>query len=415
MKKYTIWLITGLTGTVLVALLYLQALYFKEVVEICTEQFDLQAGRSLRKVARDLEHDLEANPIYADLNIFERVNGAELDGALTQALHNNGIDLDYHFAVVSTDGREVYHCDDYEEPGYQAIYQEILFLHSPRAQMGVLKVHFPERQRYILETMNYMIPVVVLTFVLLVMFILTIWTALRQKRLSEIKNDFINNMTHELKTPISSISLAAQMLSDTSMPKTEKSMARLTGVIVDETRRLRYLVDKVLQMSMFDRHEARTFKMEDVDVNTLVNDVVGTFRLKVENNGGTLTANLDATEAIVRADEMHLTNVIFNLLDNAVKYRSEERPLALSVTTHCDDDMLIVTVSDNGIGIRHDDLRKVFERFYRVGTGNVHNVKGFGLGLAYVQNVVQTLKGTIHAESTYGEGTSFIIKLPLIK
>ena len=193
-------------------------------------------------------------------------------------------------------------------------------------------------------------------------------------------------------------------------------LGQISDVINDETKRLRFQVEKVLQMSMFDRQKA-TLKIEQIDANSAIFNIVNTFKLKVEKYGGKITARLDAMDAIVDVDEMHFTNVIFNLLDNAVKYRSEERPLNLTVgSRNIDNDTALeVTVADNGIGIRRDDLKKVFDKFYRVSTGNRHDVKGFGLGLAYVRKMVDELGGTISVESEFGQGTTFIIILPLSK
>ena len=268
-------------------------------------------------------------------------------------------------------------------------------------------------QRYIFASVRFIIPAIIFTLVLLIIFIFTIYTIFRQKKLTEIKNDFINNMTHEFKTPISSISLAAQMLSDPAVAKSETMFKHISQVIVDETKRLRFQVEKVLQMSMFDR-KAATFKRKELDANILVNDTVNTFRLKVESTGGTIDAHLDAEDAIVFVDELHFTNVLFNLLDNAVKYKSAERPLHLNVTTRNEGNRLVLSIEDNGIGIRREDLKKIFEKFYRVHTGNRHDVKGFGLGLAYVHNVIKALGGSIHAESEYGKGTKFLISIPLM-
>ena len=250
---------------------------------------------------------------------------------------------------------------------------------------------------------------------MLIIFVYTIIVAFRQKKLTEMKNDFINNMTHEFKTPISSISLAAQMLNDQSVRKSPTMLQQISTVINDETKRLRFQVEKVLQMSMFDRGRS-SLKIEDVDANAAIFNIVNTFKLKVEKYGGSIEANLDAMNAIVEVDEMHFTNVIFNLLDNAVKYRSQERPLRLQVNSRdIGEDSLEVTVADNGIGIRRDDLKKIFEKFYRVNTGNRHDVKGFGLGLAYVRKMVDELGGTINVESEINVGTKFIIILPLSK
>ncbi len=228
-----------------------------------------------------------------------------------------------------------------------------------------------------------------------------------------MKNDFINNMTHEFKTPISSISLAAQMLNDDSVRKSPTMMQHISTVINDETKRLRFQVEKVLQMSMFDRQKA-TLRLQEIDANKTISNIVSTFKLKVESCGGHIESDLAADDAIVEVDEMHFTNVIFNLLDNAVKYRREDVPLTLRVSTaDISPERLEIRVSDNGIGIRRDELKKIFEKFYRVPTGNRHDVKGFGLGLAYVHKMIGELRGEIRVESEFGQGTTFIIILPL--
>lgn len=205
------------------------------------------------------------------------------------------------------------------------------------------------------------------------------------------------------------------MLNDQSVRKSPTMLQQISTVITDETKRLRFQVEKVLQMSMFDRQRS-TLRLEDVDANAAIFNIVNTFKLKVERYGGNITADLDAMNAIVNVDEMHFTNVIFNLLDNAVKYRSEERPLQLHVSSRdIENERLEITIGDNGIGIRREDLKKIFEKFYRVSTGNRHDVKGFGLGLAYVRKMVDELGGTITVESELNVGTKFIIILPLSK
>ena len=345
--------------------------------------------------------------------LVNRIDYAALDSDLQAAFRSNGINMPFHFYIATSDGREVYRCRDYDEEGSEVTFQQTLFPNDPPAQTGVLYIHFPDTRDYILSSVRFMIPALVFTLVLLLIFVYTIYTIFRQKRLTEIKNDFINNMTHEFKTPISSVSLAAQMLGDPTITKSEAMTKHLCDVIGDETKRLRFQVEKVLQMSMFDK-KAATFKRRETDAQALVTDVVNTFRLKVETSGVTIDTNLTAQRATVFIDEIHFTNVLFNLLDNAVKYKDSERPLKLCVSTRNEGGRLFITIADNGIGIRRDDLRKIFDKFYRVHTGNRHDVKGFGLGLAYVNNVVRALGGTIHAESEYGRGTSFIISLPLM-
>ena len=365
---------------------------------------------------RFLLDDVALRMIYkaSDKSIGERVNFKKLDNYLKSNFINNGVELLYHFSVIDKDGREVYRCSDYEDGGSEDSYTQPLFQNDPPAKMSIVKVHFPGKKDYIFDSVSFMIPSMIFTIVLLITFIFTIYIVFRQKKLTEMKNDFINNMTHEFKTPISSISLAAQMLRDPAVAKSDAMFKHISGVIVDETKRLRFQVEKVLQMSMFDR-KAATFKRKEVEVNALIHDTVNTFRLKVEASGGQIEAHLDAIDDVVFVDEMHFTNVIFNLLDNAVKYKAEDRPPHLIVSTNNpNDEKLEITIQDNGIGIRRDNLKKIFEKFYRVHTGNRHDVKGFGLGLAYVHNVVKALGGSIHAESEFGKGTKFIINIPLM-
>ncbi|MBD5186018.1 MAG: HAMP domain-containing histidine kinase [Bacteroides sp.] len=349
--------------------------------------------------------------------IAERADSAVVEGYMRSEFANNGLDLPFEFAVVNRMGAPVYRTSGYApaDAGRNSMFVQTLFPNDPKNKMNYIKVYFPTKDNYIFSSIRFMIPSFIFTFILLVVFIYTIVVAFRQKKLTEMKNDFINNMTHEFKTPISTISLAAQMLNDGSVVKSEKMLSHISGVINDETKRLRFQVEKVLQMSMFDRQKA-TLRLTDVDANTAVANIVHTFKLKVEKYGGSIESHLDAMDSMVNVDEMHFTNVIFNLLDNAVKYRREDTPLKLVVTTRdVSNHKIRITVADNGIGIRRDDLKKIFEKFYRVSTGNRHDVKGFGLGLAYVHKMVGELGGEITVESEINQGTKFNIILPLTK
>lgn len=344
----------------------------------------------------------------------ERLNVKLLDQDIKVELSNNGIKIPYHFVVYTADGREIYRCPDFEEEGSDEAFVQELFRNDLQSKMGIIKVHFPNLNKYLFSSIRFLLPSVVFTLVMLVTFIFTIMVIFRQKRVSEMRNDFINNMTHELKTPISSISLAAQMLTDKDVSKNETVMAHVSKVILDESKRLRMLVDKVLQMSMFEKAKS-VLKKKELDVNELIQGVVETFNLKVDYAGGEIHTNLVAKYPRIYADEMHFTNVIFNLLDNAVKYKNNDKSLELLIRTWNDDKSLYISIKDNGMGIKKDNLKKIFEKFYRVHTGNVHNVKGFGLGLAYVKKIVTEHGGTIHAESEIGKGTEFIITLPVDK
>ena len=381
-----------------------------------------EASRSLQEVIRNRyvhQRDLMDEVIYKMLYtaskqpLEQRVNFRALDRDLQAELLHNGIDIPYHFTVSTSDGREVYRCADYQPEGKEHTYSQVLFSNDPPNKMGILKIHFPTMNSYIYSSVRFMIPALFFTVVLCMAFIYTLFVIFRQKKVTELKNDFINNMTHEFKTPISTISLAAQMLTDESVTKSPQMLQHITGIINDETKRLRFQVEKVLQISLFDRQKA-TMKMRELNADELLTGVVNTFALKVEKNGGTIVTNLEAEDSTIYADEMHITNVVFNLMDNAVKYKRDDEALRLTIRTWNEQDKLYLSIQDNGIGIKKENLKRVFDRFYRVHTGNLHNVKGFGLGLAYVKKVIQDHRGSIRAESEFGVGTKFIIVLPLL-
>ena len=361
---------------------------------------------------KNLIEDVIYSILYtaSDSPLERRIDFIELDQILNAELNNNGISIPYHFTVYNNNGQKVYQCTEYEEKGSSHSFTEPLFKNDPVQSGGTLEVHFPDLSHYIWRSMWFIMPSVVFTLILLITLIMTLTQLVRQKKLTELKNDFINNMTHEFKTPISSISLAAQMLGDDTIKKTPALTQRLTSTIIDETKRLRFQVEKVLQMSMYSNQQAN-LHMKEVDINELIASVCHTFALKVEKNHGKIITKLQATSPTTCVDDMHFTNVIFNLMDNAVKYKRPDADLELVVETWNEPGHLCISIKDNGIGIKKEDLKRIFDRFYRVHTGNLHDVKGFGLGLAYVHKIVKDHKGTITAESEYGIGTKFIIKL----
>lgn len=350
----------------------------------------------------------------SESSLEDRLNSDLLDSYLTSALRRNGVDIPFHYRVLSADGREVIRCSDYDAVGEEEYYKQTLFRSDPSSKVGILQVHFPTMDEYIWGVAKRMTPMMGFTFVLLLLFLYTIYQLARQKQVSEMKNDFVNNMTHEFKTPLASISLAAEMLNDKSVTKTEKMYENLAGTISTESKRLRFQVEKVLQMSLFD-HDNIAIKQDELDANGLIDMVVNTFSLRIKQLGGQVNTNIEAYDPFILGDEMHLTNVIFNLMDNAVKYRRPDVDLLLSIHTKNVGDNLQIIVEDNGIGIQKNDLNHIFERFYRVHTGNQHNVKGFGLGLAYVSTIIELHHGKIKVESEYGQGSRFIITLPTVK
>ena len=341
----------------------------------------------------------------------ERADSTVIRDYLTNELSSNGLSMPFNFSLTNAKGQLIYTTNKFEKESPKVQYSQTLFPNSGSPLK--LNVDFPQKNRYIFSSVRFIVPSLVFTLILLIVFIYTVVMALNQKKLTEIKTDLIHNMTHELKTPISTISLASQMLNDPSVRKSEASLNRLAGVISDETTRLQFQVEKVLQMSVFDDSEA-SVKLYEADANQIIQNVVDTFKIKVEKFGGSISCDLKAENSIIRVDQMHFTNIIHNLLDNAIKYRDENRAPVLKVSTKdINDTILQIKITDNGIGIKKDDLKKIFDKFYRVPTGNRHDVKGFGLGLAYVKKMVEIFKGNITAESEFGKGSTFIISLPL--
>lgn len=343
---------------------------------------------------------------------LERADSTEVRRYLMEELQANGVNLPFTFAVTDVNGNYTYQTPGFQRQSNVPTYAATLF---PNAGANYrLIVEFPTRDSYIFSSVRFIIPTLSFTVILLVIFLYTIILIFRQKKLTEMKSDFINNMTHEFKTPISTISLAAQMLADDSVRKSPSSLKHLSQVIGDESKRLRFQVEKVLQMSMYGTDGGSALKFSVVNVNTIIYNVVNTQKIKAEKDGGRIEVDLDAIDADVRLDEMHFTNVVFNLLDNALKYMKADTAPELKVSTRdIGHNQIEIRFRDNGIGIKREDLKRIFDKFYRVSTGNLHNVKGFGLGLAYVKKMVSIFGGTITAESEFGKWSEFIIRLPL--
>ncbi len=388
----------------------------RNIVTTSTEQFEKLRRRYLYNI--DLIHEVAINmEKTASLKpIEERVDFKQLNNFLKTEFVNNGLNLPFVFSVINKDGNTVYQSGEIQkQPIASDILTGVLFPNDPPSRQNFIKVFFPTKKDYLYNEVSFIVPSVIFSIILMVTFTFTLYIVFRQKKLSEMKNDFINNMTHELKTPVSTISLASQMLKDSDITKSPDVFKHISGVINDETKRLGFLVEKVLQMSLFERQKA-ALKLKEVDANDLIANIANTFVLKVEKYDGHLDIELDAEDSTIYVDELHLTNVLFNLMDNAVKYRRPDVPLKLVARTWNDNGKLLISVEDNGIGIKKEYQKKVFDRFFRVPTGNVHDVKGFGLGLAYVRKMVEDHNGTIRAETGSGNvGTKFIITLPLIK
>ncbi len=350
-----------------------------------------------------------------DRPLKERIDSTRLEMLLANAMAQFDIGLDYKYAITNaTLGSETIILGDKNyNPKKGDKYSQLLFQRDySGAKPNYLNIYFPQRKRYLFQQTGLtIIPTIILTGLLIAIFAYTIMVIFRQKKLSNIKNDFINNMTHELKTPISTISLASQMLQDGTISNTPSTIEHISKVINQESKRLSFQVEKVLQMAVFNEGRLK-LKLREFDINKMIETVASNFELRVKSKNGTLITEIKAENAIVKGDEVHITNVIFNLLDNAMKY-SKENP-EIRIVTENRKNQIMVAVQDNGIGIAKEHHSQIFDRFYRVPTGNVHDVKGFGLGLSYVKKILDLHNGVIKVESAINKGTKFKLYFPQI-
>jgi len=352
-----------------------------------------------------------------EINLDKRIDKKNLEAIIKRVFKNNNIDQQYEYAVIKENDKEFFKSAGCNLSSHPKTYEKLLFSDDQLANdildnNYTLLIYFPNANSNFESLPAIIITSIVLTLIILGIFILTTYIILRQKRLSEIKNDFINNMTHELKTPISTISLASQMLKDSSISDKDKNYTQISSIIEDESKRLGFHVEKVLQMAIIDKNGV-DLKCKKISVHELMEQMVNHFNLKINESKGVLNQSYTATRDEVYADELHLSNVFTNLLDNALKY-SKEQP-AIEVSTRNLNGHIVISIKDNGIGIKKENQKKIFEKFYRVPTGNIHDVKGFGLGLSYVKKVVEQHKGHIHLISESGKGSEFEIYIPLMK
>lgn len=359
----------------------------------------------------DLMKDVFKDFIIGKRSIYERLNHVMLDTLLKKQFAEEGISLPFEYGVRDNGNIVFASFNKGENFSKSKTYKVKLFPNDTFQQDQTLQVYFPEKENYILKNLWSIFGS---SFLLIAfvggIFYYSVNSLLNQKKLSNIKNDFINNMTHELKTPVSTIALALEVIKDKEINKSPEKTERYLNIITEENRRLGTQIEKVLQIAKLEKGDLN-LHLEPIDINEVLDQVVKNQGVQMEQHGVKLNLDLQAKETIVSADRVHLTNIIFNLMDNAIKY-SKEQP-EISIATSNTTSALSITISDNGIGIPKDQLNKIFEKFYRVPKGDLHDVKGFGLGLSYVKNMVEMHKGSITVNSKIDEGTKFSINLPL--
>jgi two-component system phosphate regulon sensor histidine kinase PhoR len=366
---------------------------------------------------------------YNPPDISERIQPQKLTQLLDEELESRGINLPYQYGVIQSsdsnfiiingnyvvgamdDETEASHLDTPESRSlFTSKYQVALYRSDIKSSPGWLKLHFPNKKSWLwYSLLPTMLPAVLFTGLILFCFSYTIHVILRQKKVSEMKTDFINNMTHEFKTPIATISFAADSIASPKVISDEGKINRFVGIIRQENKRMLQQVEKVLQMALIDKKDFQ-LNISEVDMHELIRQAVDHLSLQVQQKEGTIDINLNADTSTIEGDQTHLSNVIHNLLDNANKYSAG--PPEITITTSTTIEGIMVHVADKGIGMTKEDQKHIFDKFYRVHTGNLHDVKGFGLGLSYVKAITSAHQGTIDVRSETGRGSTFSIYLP---
>lgn len=382
---------------------------------------EMFSGGISDQLFNDLENKIHSKKVLVEkvmsqmlkpgLKFEERIDKSSLENIIKKIFMQQGIKLDYEYALFNPENKIIYKSADYKSSRENIFYSASIFPGDLFTKSGYLSLYFPKQRTYIFRSIGIMgASSVILTSIIIAIFIITLYILFRQRKLSEMKNDFINNMTHELKTPISTISLASQMLNDSSIPVENKNITHISRIIETESKRLGYQVEKVLQMAVFDTGKVM-LKKKRIDFHDLLKSVLNNFSLQIKKINGSLTWNLKADNSVLAADEVHSVNMISNLIDNAMKYCKEVPEI--TVTTRNEKSWFVLSVEDKGIGISKENQKKIFEKFYRVPTGNIHNVKGFGLGLSYVKMIVELHQGYIILKSEPEKGTKFDVYLPV--
>jgi two-component system phosphate regulon sensor histidine kinase PhoR len=344
--------------------------------------------------------------------LHKRIEGKELELTLRSELRTNDIDIDFEYAVFDGALSTKVKSENFKVRDNLKLYQSPLFVDDDELSNFRLIVNFPDKKKFLLESILYMaILSIIFTLIIIIAYSSALYQLIKQKQISEIKTDFINNMTHEFKTPIATINLALDAIKNPKTLANQEKVMMYLNMIKEENKRMHAQVENVLRISKLEKNQLDISK-DRVSFNDLVQDAIIHVSLIVENRGGYINTHLEATRDDVLASEIHFTNVIINILDNAIKY-SPESP-KIDVYTENVGNFIIVKIVDQGSGMSKAVLKKIFEKFYREHTGDIHNVKGHGLGLAYVKRIVDDHQGEVYVESEKEKGSTFYIKVPLI-
>jgi signal transduction histidine kinase len=339
-------------------------------------------------------------------SLHQRLEEIPVQELISHNLHAHGVMLDFEFAVINPLNEKVMASEDFNV-AEEMYYQAALFPGDLFSEQGLLLVDFPARTSYVLQSLW---GVILLSLIFTGIVIFAFWRMLNmlfsQKRLSEIKSDFINNMTHEFKTPIATITLAADSIQNPGVMKDPERIRHYVGLIKEENKRMNKQVERILQMSLLEKEDLQV-KNEPVDLNDLVHEACNHFKLKVMSKGGQLRCQVPEDKIVLQVDRLHLFQCISNLIDNGIKYSADKPEIDVRLENHGSE--VCISVEDKGIGISKDQQERIFEKFYRVPTGDVHDVKGHGLGLNYVKRIMQKMGGSVELNARSGKGSRFTL------
>lgn len=383
--------------------------------EITKEEIFIDVNQDTILVSKfNLVTEVVTDLLTKRIDLKTRLNSLPLDSLLNQELLDRGIELKHSYAVLDKEKKPILLSEESDSTKLiNSNYSVRLFPLDLTGDQSQLKVYFASTSNYILGNIAWMLGLSGLFLISIgVIFFMTIRMLLRQKKITEVKNDLINNITHEFKTPLSTISIASDALADSSFSKDENMLKKYTRMISTENKRLTTMVESLLNTAAFESGNYK-LNLEELNINSLIENVVDTLEEYLESHSAKVELNLESSTDLVLGDEFHLSNVFKNLIENAVKYCRDNPQIV--ITTKNYNSSIVVYVKDNGIGISKEHQRRVFDTFYRVPTGNIHDVKGNGIGLSYVKKMVEAHKGNINLKSKIGSGSTFTIILPVLK
>lgn len=405
----------------LLGLMFLQMSWIQNVLLVQKQKYNNDLNNAFSGISKAIRDRLAAGEGYNPGSVnwenpeafryfweqLYKIPSDELHGIIKEQLEKNHIDLSFEFAIFTSDWN--YN----KSPGYRLEMYNNSYNEALTADRQYqLSLYINRPKDYILRRTSWMIGASVLfTIIIISAFAVTVRTVFRQKQLSEIKSDFINNMTHEFKTPLATISLAVDALGNNKVKSRTDQIDYYTGIIREENKRMNKQVEKILQAAQLDTNDL-DLNLQTVDVHHVISNAAANIMLLIVEKKGSLEQKLGAKKFFIKADEVHFSNIIANLLDNAIKYSKEPTRITIE-TSNPSSKTIAIRIRDNGIGMSKETISHIFEKFYRAHTGNLHNVKGFGLGLSYVKTVVNAHQGKIKVESTLGKGSTFILEFPM--